>query len=220
MPLTQMGFEIAAFWVRMYNLPLVCMGREVGYKLGGTVGVVEEVDINEDGVGWGEFLQVRIKVNLHKPLAQGRMHRIKDRPSWIAFQYKRIPHFCFRCGLIKHGESGCPVGSARHLHGGDMTTEYGLWLCTPLSKRCVERGRERKDGDWRSPGEHMRHWRVSGENWRRGWSKGTDNKCDSRDGSQSFGDSLNRVLQSNILVHVKKSFPYVTDDIHYGVADK
>lgn len=58
MPPTQMGLETAAFWVRMYNLPLVCMEREVGYKLGGTTGVVEEVHTNEDVVGGGEFLQV------------------------------------------------------------------------------------------------------------------------------------------------------------------
>lgn len=55
-PPTQMGFETSAFWVWMYNLPLAYMERDVGYKLGGTVGAMEEVDTNEDCVGWREFL--------------------------------------------------------------------------------------------------------------------------------------------------------------------
>lgn len=53
-PPTQMEFETVAFWVRMHNLPLACMGREGGQQLGATVGVVEEVDTDEESVGWGE----------------------------------------------------------------------------------------------------------------------------------------------------------------------
>jgi hypothetical protein len=37
--------------VRMNNLPLACMGREVGLKIGGSVGRVEEVDTDNDGIG-------------------------------------------------------------------------------------------------------------------------------------------------------------------------
>lgn len=68
-PPCQMEFETTTFWVRVYNLPLACMGKEVGSKLGGTVGVLEEVDIDVNGVGWGKYLRVRIKVNLQKLLA-------------------------------------------------------------------------------------------------------------------------------------------------------
>lgn len=56
-PPNQMNFDTAAFWVRMYNLPLACMGREMGMKLGFTVGFVDEVDVDIDGMGWGEFLE-------------------------------------------------------------------------------------------------------------------------------------------------------------------
>lgn len=38
-PPTQMAFDKVAFWVRMYNLPLACMGTEIGVKLGSTAGV-------------------------------------------------------------------------------------------------------------------------------------------------------------------------------------
>jgi hypothetical protein len=38
------------FWVWMYDLPLAYMSLEVGNQIGATVGKVEEVDVNEEGV--------------------------------------------------------------------------------------------------------------------------------------------------------------------------
>lgn len=73
-----MSFDTETFWIRMFSLPLSCMGRDMGYKLGSTVGEVEEVDTNEDGIGWGQFLRVRIKINIMKPLARGWMLKLKD----------------------------------------------------------------------------------------------------------------------------------------------
>lgn len=46
-PPSQMEFEKAAFWVRMYNLPLACMGQTIGHQIGSTVGVVEEVEAKD-----------------------------------------------------------------------------------------------------------------------------------------------------------------------------
>ena len=50
-PPTQLEFENVAFWIQIFNLPLGCMGKEIGRRIGATVGEVEEVDVNEDGVG-------------------------------------------------------------------------------------------------------------------------------------------------------------------------
>jgi hypothetical protein len=50
---SQFTFDKAAFWVRMINLPLACMGREIGRKIGACVGVVEVVDTDARGMGWG-----------------------------------------------------------------------------------------------------------------------------------------------------------------------
>lgn len=50
-PIEELEFAKAAFWVRMYKLPLACMGKEVGYQVGATVGEVEDMDVMDDGVG-------------------------------------------------------------------------------------------------------------------------------------------------------------------------
>lgn len=49
-PPTQIPFDKATFWVRMYNLPLACMGTTIGFQIGSSVGEVEDVDIVDDGV--------------------------------------------------------------------------------------------------------------------------------------------------------------------------
>ena len=67
-PPCKMAFESAPFWIRMFHLPLSCKGKEMGRKLGETVGTVEEVETNEDGIGWGEYLRVKAHVNFSKPL--------------------------------------------------------------------------------------------------------------------------------------------------------
>ena len=69
---TNINFDKASFWIRMFQLPLGCMGREVGRKIGATVGVVEAVDTDARGVDWGEYLRVKVSMKLAKPLARGR----------------------------------------------------------------------------------------------------------------------------------------------------
>ena len=57
-PPVKIEFEKADFWLRMFNLPLACMGNVVGSQIGSMVGQVEEVDMDEEGIGWGEFLHI------------------------------------------------------------------------------------------------------------------------------------------------------------------
>jgi hypothetical protein len=104
---SELTFTKISFWVRMFDLPLVCMGREVGKKLGETMGTVEEVDADLDGIGWGEYLRVRIQMDITKPLPRGRKIKLEGKVIWVTFKYEKLPKFCFHCGLIVHGREGC-----------------------------------------------------------------------------------------------------------------
>jgi hypothetical protein len=106
-PPQQMVFNEESFWVRLYNMLLACMGREMGVKLGSSARTVEEVDMNKDGIGWGEFLRVRIRINIQKLLIRGRMLKVQNKSILIPFQYKKIQKFCYQCGVISHGDQGC-----------------------------------------------------------------------------------------------------------------
>jgi hypothetical protein len=54
------------------------MGKDVGKKLGASVRIVEDVDVLDEEAGWGEFLHVKIRIDLQKPLARGRMLHIQN----------------------------------------------------------------------------------------------------------------------------------------------
>lgn len=112
----------------MHDLPLRCMTRDVGQSIGESVGVVEMIDVNKDGVGWGKYLRVKVLVDLTKPLAKGRVLNLPEKKLWISFQYERLPCFCFRCGAIKHGEEGCPAKGERLQHGVGPFAQFGTWL--------------------------------------------------------------------------------------------
>jgi hypothetical protein len=137
---SQFTFDRAAFWVRMIDLPLACMGRDIGNKIGASMGVVEAVDTDARGMGWGEFLRVKVQIDLSKPLARGRKINIEGTAHWIKFQYERLPKFCFQCGSICHGKTGCPKRS--NFRQQDMS-QYGPWLRAPSPPRRTERGPSR-----------------------------------------------------------------------------
>jgi hypothetical protein len=136
--ITDLTFDKATFWVRMANLPLACMGHETGRILGSSVGVVEAVDTDGRGIGWGESLRVKICMDLMKPLARGRMLKLQGKTNWIPSQYERLPKYCFHCEVIIHRRRGCLVKIDLRQH--EKFTEYGPWLRAPSPPRRQERG--------------------------------------------------------------------------------
>jgi hypothetical protein len=120
-----MEFEKASFWVRMLNLSLACMSEAMGVQIGSSVGQVEEVETEEDGVCWGEYLKVKIQLDLSRPLAKGRVLNLNGKTTWIAFQYERLPKFCFQCGVLHHEASGCLRRSGNLNQGGSTNVQFG-----------------------------------------------------------------------------------------------
>jgi hypothetical protein len=185
-------FEQAVFWVRMLNLPLACMGKEVGYQIGSTMGMVEDVDTDEEGVGWGKSLRVRVKIDLTKPLARGRVINLLGKQTLIAFQYEKLPKFCFDCGRIWHGRLACTVkGGARV---PESEKQYGTWLRVPSPRRRRENYSSNSSPHWQEDFGRKERPPYAGEYGRR--TKG------SRDSSESGGESFSRTENS-----VKTSTP-------------
>jgi hypothetical protein len=126
-PSSRMNFDKEFFWTRMFNLPLACMSREIGHKIGSSVGKVEDIDIFEDEAGWGEFLRVKILIDLSKPLPRGRMLHLPGKAYWIAFKYERLTKFYLWCGVMCHGKKGCTRQGLRQA-GNNEELSYGNWL--------------------------------------------------------------------------------------------
>jgi len=154
-PPAQITFDKEAFCIRMYNLLLACMGKEVGQKIGASVGMVDEVDILDDEVGWGEYLRVRIVLDLTKRLARGRMLHLENKSFWIPFKYEKIPKFYYNCGVIKHDKMGCRnMGNRRG--GGEIPFGSSLKVTFPGRLGGDEwygRQKESREREWRPANE-------------------------------------------------------------------
>jgi hypothetical protein len=98
------------------------------FQLGNSMGIVKDVETEEDGVGWGTYLMVKIKLDIAKPLARGRVLKLQGNNMWVAFQYERLPKFCYYYGIIKHGVAGCLSRKGSSYHGDSSTQQVGSWL--------------------------------------------------------------------------------------------
>ena len=65
-------FLRATFWVQLHNVPEKSLNQATGEAIGKTIGkVIEVADPEDDGNG-GEFLRVRIAIDISKPLPRCR----------------------------------------------------------------------------------------------------------------------------------------------------
>jgi hypothetical protein len=104
------------------------MNRAVGFQIGGSMGVVEEVDVTGDGVGWGRCLRIRVAIDLTKPLDRGRALIIQGKSIWVKFRYEKLPSFCHFCGRIYHGRIICEKKQGFRMNDDDVGKQWGMWL--------------------------------------------------------------------------------------------
>ena len=81
------------------------MTKEVGVRIGNTLGEVEEVDIPTRGNLLGKCIRVQVKIDITQPLCRGRLVKFGGPSStWVSFHYERLPIFCYWCGKLNHDE--------------------------------------------------------------------------------------------------------------------
>lgn len=124
----QMDFTRSPIWVQVHDMPLVCMNREVGCKIGETMGDVEEGDVIGDGVGWGRCLCIRINIDLTMPLDRGRALTLNSKSIWVSFKYEKPPQFCFKCERIFHAQNNCRGKIGFRLNDEETENQLGVWL--------------------------------------------------------------------------------------------
>ena len=65
---------------------------------------------DEDETDEGEFMRVRVEIDITKPLSRGR--RVQFGPAsdgWVSFRYEHLLVFYYWCGRLTHDAKDCDV---------------------------------------------------------------------------------------------------------------
>lgn len=86
--LSEICFDRMDIWLRILNLPLGWMNQHRGVRAIRLLGQVKRMDVDGDG----------------KVIKRGVLLRMTrdGEPEWFDAQYKKLPLFCFSCGMMAH----------------------------------------------------------------------------------------------------------------------
>lgn len=143
------AFMIAPLWIQMWNLPIHCITREVGRKIGSLFCKVTDVIVPPGGSRDGKHLKVLVEADISQPLLRGSMVKLDGTVSWVDFRYERCPDFCYNCGIVGHGEKNCTdkLGNIRN----QSRNQYGMWLRAQGMKASPKKHQEKRNKESSSP---------------------------------------------------------------------
>lgn len=119
----------APFWIRIHDLPLMGRNTYMGKEIGNSLGQTLEVNLDEGEVEWGEFLRVRVILDISKPLIRKKHIIIEDlEPMWVYFTYEKVPNFCNGRGIIGHTLKECALWKGINDLASEKELPYGPWL--------------------------------------------------------------------------------------------
>lgn len=100
-------FEVD-FWIQIHDLPVGYMSEAVGKQLGNFFGSFLQYDSKNNSSIWREFMRLRIRIDIRKPLKRRKKICKKDKSEvMVSCKYEKLGDFCFICGMLSHTEHFC-----------------------------------------------------------------------------------------------------------------
>lgn len=100
--LEEMVFAFVPIWIRASKMPLCMMNKAIGRAIGGEVGEFMQMESEKDGTAVGQFLRIKVRLDIRKPLMRGvTLSLAKGKKEiWCPLVYEFLPYFCYTCGII------------------------------------------------------------------------------------------------------------------------
>lgn len=107
----------------------MCQMKEVVESIGSTLGEVEKMDANKKGFCLGNFLRIRVLLDITLPLCRGHKVRLGEHGlKWVDLKYERLPIFCYLCRRVDHDERECMQGLRSNNTLRPEEKQFGQWL--------------------------------------------------------------------------------------------
>ncbi|KAM0891956.1 hypothetical protein ACQ4PT_026068 [Festuca glaucescens] len=125
-------FTAVPIWIRILKLPLGKMNKATGEMIGEKMGEWLQADVGDDDYAAGEYLRIKVKINISKPLMRGMMIQVGEdgRSKWCPFEYEFLPEFCYICGIIGHDDKSCLLPAKK-----GEEKQFGSWLRAFIPKK-------------------------------------------------------------------------------------
>jgi hypothetical protein len=133
--------------VRVYDLPTGFRTKNIGRQIGNKIGQFLMVDLEDEKSGWRDYLRMRIKIDVEKPLTRIVYVSMGENRKRLSFRigYEKLPKFCAVCGLMGHSDTECGDG----VHDKEAY-QYGDWLiASPERKGRIKGNRSSSSADTR-----------------------------------------------------------------------
>lgn len=143
-----MKLSTAAIWIQLYNFPVEFWDGESLESISSLLGRLLKIDDFTSSMSRSKYAWICIEIDLAKPLKQGFWLGDDGHRVFVVVLYERIPIFCYKCGLIRHGSNNY---SHRSFDGPEH----------PLPPHCNDLGvRQRQEvrGDSDIMSEGMEAW--------------------------------------------------------------
>lgn len=98
--------------------------------MGNTIGsIVQVADPEDDGEG-GEFLRIRVTIDVTKALPRCcKLWFDSEHVGWALLQFEQLPNFCYWCDRVTYSERDCEVWIQWKGRLEKEDQQYGEWLC-------------------------------------------------------------------------------------------
>lgn len=114
-------------WIQIHDLPKGFMSKVVGKQLGDSFGEFVQYDAKNNSSIWMEYMRLKIRVDVRKPLKRRKKVKRKDGKEFVVTcKYERLGDFCFICGLVSHTERFCKRNIDKRSEAG--AKYWGTWL--------------------------------------------------------------------------------------------
>ncbi|CAO2816224.1 unnamed protein product [Amaranthus hypochondriacus] len=102
---SQLRLDVAYIWVQVHDIPFNM--RSIAHKQ--KIRTLFKKFVKADEKDYGEYIRLRVGINLDKPLLRGTWLPRKNDKAWVKFKYEKLPNYCYVCGYLGHIEDECDM---------------------------------------------------------------------------------------------------------------